>query len=255
MFIKNIGVKIQIMGQIIGFLGIFVSLIMIFTGCANYFNYTYPDIEDMSTAILGFVFMLSSICTLYLTQGFGQLIINSEKIASFISKEDQENLPNKTVESNVSKQKIVPEPVLQQKKEYHMVDISKYQDQGIHKLCFIAFNREDIEKTKIFLPNYHFIVHEMFSQHSINGEIIKKGMDKGLAIKKVVETLHMKMEDTIAFGDSMNDYEMLQVCNYGVAMKNACQELKASADNICESVENDGVYYEMERLGLFECLD
>ena len=49
--------------------------------------------------------MLSSICTLYLTQGFGQLIINSEKIASFISKEDQENLPNKTVESNVSKQK------------------------------------------------------------------------------------------------------------------------------------------------------
>ena len=143
----------------------------------------------------------------------------------------------------------------QQKKEYHMVDISKYQDQGIHKLCFIAFNREDIEKTKILLPNYHFIVHEMFSQHSINGEIIKKGMDKGLAIKKVVETLHMKMEDTIAFGDSMNDYEMLQVCNYGVAMKNACQELKASADNICESVENDGVYYEMERLGLFECLD
>ena len=143
----------------------------------------------------------------------------------------------------------------QQKKEYHMVDISKYQDQGIHKLCFIAFNREDIEKTKILLPNYHFIVHEMFSQHSINGEIIKKGMDKGLAIKKVVETLHMKMEDTIAFGDSMNDYEMLQVCNYGVAMKNACQELKARADNICESVENDGVYYEMERLGLFECLD
>ena len=60
----------------------------------------------------------------------------------------------------------------QQKKEYHMVDISKYQDQGIHKLCFIAFNREDIEKTKILLPNYHFIVHEMFSQHSINGEII-----------------------------------------------------------------------------------
>ena len=143
----------------------------------------------------------------------------------------------------------------QQRKEYHMIDISKYQDQGIHKLCFIAFNREDIEKTKILLPNYHFIVHEMFSQHSINGEIIKKGMDKGLAIKKVVEILHMKMEDTIAFGDSMNDYEMLQVCNYGVAMKNACQELKASADNICESVENDGVYYEMERLGLFECLD
>ena len=29
----------------------------------------------------------------------------------------------------------------QQRKEYHMIDISKYQDQGIHKLCFIAFKR------------------------------------------------------------------------------------------------------------------
>ena len=164
-----------------------------------------------------------------------------------IQREELQRLRKKLADQKVEKE--------QQKKEYHMVDISKYQDQGIHKLCFIAFNREDIEKTKILLPNYHFIVHEMFSQHSINGEIIKKGMDKGLAIKKIVETLHMKMEDTIAFGDSMNDYEMLQVCNYGVAMKNACQELKASADNICESVENDGVYYEMERLGLFECLD
>ena len=72
----------------------------------------------------------------------------------------------------------------QQKKEYHMVDISKYQDQGIHKLCFIAFNREDIEKTKILLPNYHFIVHEMFSQHSINGEIIKKELIRDLLLKR-----------------------------------------------------------------------
>ena len=136
----------------------------------------------------------------------------------------------------------------QQKKEYHMVDISKYQDQGIHKLCFIAFNREDIEKTKILLPNYHFIVHEMFSQHSINGEIIKKGMDKGLAIKKVVETLHMKMEDTIAFGDSMNDYQMIRDAACGVAMGNADEKLKAIADRVCETVWEDGVIRELKRM-------
>ena len=139
----------------------------------------------------------------------------------------------------------------QQKNEYHMVDISEYQNQGIHKLCFIAFDKEDIQKAQTLLPNYHFIVHELFSEHSINGEIIKKGIDKGQAIEKVVKFLNMKMGDTIAFGDSMNDYEMLQVCHQGVAMENACQELKEKANIICESVENDGVYYEMERLGLF----
>ena len=136
----------------------------------------------------------------------------------------------------------------QQRKEYHMIDISKYQDQGIHKLCFIAFNREDIEKTKILLPNYHFIVHEMFSQHSINGEIIKKGMDKGLAIKKIVETLHMKMEDTIAFGDSMNDYEMLQTVKYGYAMANAMPPVKEVAYQVIDSNENDGVILKIKEI-------
>ena len=86
-------------------------------------------------------------------------------------------------------------------------------------------------------------------------DIIEKDASKAEGLKRLCKAWNIPLKDTIAFGDSMNDYEMLQVCNYGVAMKNACQELKASADNICESVENDGVYYEMERLGLFECLD
>ena len=86
-------------------------------------------------------------------------------------------------------------------------------------------------------------------------DIFYKDVNKGTTLTHLLEILKIKPEESGAFGDQMNDYEMLQVCNYGVAMKNACQELKASADNICESVENDGVYYEMERLGLFECLD
>ena len=138
----------------------------------------------------------------------------------------------------------------QQRKEYHMIDISKYQDQGIHKLCFIAFNREDIEKTKILLPNYHFIVHEMFSQHSINGEIIKKGMDKGLAIKKVVETLHMKMEDTIAFGDSMNDYQMLEKANQGIVFEGAKEKLLDIAYDTFKDPDQDGIALSLEKLGL-----
>ena len=138
----------------------------------------------------------------------------------------------------------------QQKKEYHMIDISKYQDQGIHKLCFIAFNREDIEKTKILLPNYHFIVHEMFSQHSINGEIIKKGTDKGLAIKKVVETLHMKMEDTIAFGDSMNDYQMLEKANQGIVFEGAKEKILDIAYDTFKDPDQDGIALSLEKLGL-----
>ena len=58
------------------------------------------------------------------------------------------------------------------------------------------------------------------------------------------------IQDTIAFGDSMNDYEMIETAGIGVAMGNACEELKERADAVCEDVCADGVYYELNRLGL-----
>ena len=73
-------------------------------------------------------------------------------------------------------------------------------------------------------------------------------MDKGLAIKKVVETLHMKMEDTIAFGDSMNDYEMLQTVKYGYAMANAMPPVKEVAYQVIDSNENDGVILKIKEI-------
>lgn len=72
----------------------------------------------------------------------------------------------------------------QQRKEYHMIDISKYQDQGIHKLCFIAFNREDIEKTKILLPNYHLLFMKCLANILSMVKSSKKEWIRGLPLKR-----------------------------------------------------------------------
>ena len=139
----------------------------------------------------------------------------------------------------------------QQKNEYNMVDISEYDgSQGIHKLCFIAFDMDDVNKVKDVLDDYHFVIHDVFSEHTINGEIINKDINKGLAVKKVVEYLNLDIQDTIGFGDSMNDYEMIKVCKYGVAMANASDELKQYANIVCESVDDDGVYHQLKRFSL-----
>ncbi len=58
------------------------------------------------------------------------------------------------------------------------------------------------------------------------------------------------LADTVAFGDSMNDYDMMKAAGFSVAMGNACEELKRMADVICESVWEDGVYHEFQRLKL-----
>ena len=54
----------------------------------------------------------------------------------------------------------------------------------------------------------------------------------------------------MAFGDSMNDAEMLLAAGIGVAMGNAEQRVKDLADQVCESCDEDGVAKELERMGL-----
>ena len=94
---------------------------------------------------------------------------------------------------------------------------------------------------------YRWIVHDLFSNDKINGEIILNGIDKGKAIHQVVDYLHLSIRDTIGFGDSLNDLEMIQTCHYGVVMENGSKELKQYATTICESVHDDGIYHELKR--------
>lgn len=141
----------------------------------------------------------------------------------------------------------------EQKDQFNLLPICDYDKNPIpiQKVCFMAHHENDLkEPRKLLSQKYNFIVHELYSKNLINGEIILKERNKGTAIQKVVAYLHMSMEDTIGFGDSMNDYEMIQTCAHGVVMENGSNELKKYATSICESVENDGVYFEMERLGL-----
>lgn len=49
--------------------------------------------------------------------------------------------------------------------------------------------------------------------------------------------------EAIAFGDGHNDIEMLEAVGMGVAMGNAKDEVKAKADFVCKSVEDDGIYH------------
>lgn len=56
--------------------------------------------------------------------------------------------------------------------------------------------------------------------------------------------------DTIAFGDSMNDLEMIQTAGPGICMGNGCEALKKIADEVCAPVEEDGLYRAFARHGL-----
>jgi len=142
-----------------------------------------------------------------------------------------------------------------QKNQFNIHSFDEYDQQPlpIHKICFITHDQDALNKVmKRLSDQYHFVIHDVFSQTIINGEMMKNGNDKGVAVNRVCEYLGIDKADTIGFGDSMNDYEMIKTCAYGVVMANGSQELKQYADTICESVQEDGIYHEFKRLGLME---
>lgn len=81
-------------------------------------------------------------------------------------------------------------------------------------------------------------------------DIIPKESGKGNAIKKVLEYFNLSVEESIAFGDGGNDVDMLLAAGTGVAMGNAADSVKAAADEVCGSVEDDGVYHYLKEKGL-----
>lgn len=127
-----------------------------------------------------------------------------------------------------------------------------YPRNGAYKLCFTCTDLNNLEAAKSELGEmFYFVVHPFKAGASVfNGEIIRKGMDKGEGMEKVCRYFGMNMEDTVAFGDSMNDFSMIQAAGFGVAMGNACAELKEIADVVCESVQEDGIYHQFSRMGL-----
>ena len=48
----------------------------------------------------------------------------------------------------------------------------------------------------------------------------------------------------------MNDHDMIVTAGLGVVMGNGDDEIKACADMVCGTVEEDGLYYSFEQLGL-----
>lgn len=81
-------------------------------------------------------------------------------------------------------------------------------------------------------------------------EVTPADVSKGTGLRLVAERLGARIEDTIAFGDSMNDLEALDAAGVGVAMGGASPQLLAIADLIAPRLEDDGIARAFEALGL-----
>jgi len=89
---------------------------------------------------------------------------------------------------------------------------------------------------------------EIFRSAPFFLELTPKGIDKAQSLQRLLAHLGMKREDLMAFGDGFNDLSMLEYAGMGVAMGNAVDEVKAIADFITISNDEDGIAIALEQL-------
>ncbi len=83
-----------------------------------------------------------------------------------------------------------------------------------------------------------------------DGEVTCRGVTKALGMEQYLNHVGISREDSIAFGDGPNDFEMLDYAGFGVAMGNGVPALKEKADMVTDSVTDDGIYKAFQTLGL-----
>lgn len=86
-----------------------------------------------------------------------------------------------------------------------------------------------------------------------NMELNAAGVNKGAGLLLLAQHLGIDPAQTMACGDGGNDIPMLRAAGIGVAMANAFEPVKAAADLITASNEEDGVAQAIERLVLGRC--
>ena len=75
----------------------------------------------------------------------------------------------------------------------------------------------------------------------IRMDVYRKGFTKGTACEYLYQKLNIDKQDSYAFGDGINDKEMLMLVGHGIAMGNGIDEIKEIADDITDTVDNDGI--------------
>lgn len=84
--------------------------------------------------------------------------------------------------------------------------------------------------------------------HPYSVDLLNKHNSKARGIADALRYFQLSIDNAMAFGDGLNDLEMLSSVGFGVAMGNAERELKAVADYITLPIDQDGILHALEQL-------
>lgn len=141
----------------------------------------------------------------------------------------------------------------QLERELNIRPMSEYRDEPIYKIVVMSPSMEQLDEPQKVLENdFAFCIHNVDKMGVVHGEIVNRKFDKGRAVERVCSHLEIPIANSVAIGDSMNDKEMLAAAGFSICMENGSNELKKLADDICPSVQDDGIREAFIKHGLIQ---
>lgn len=129
---------------------------------------------------------------------------------------------------------------------YERIQLQQFdQNQAIYQM--LAFHADNTQ-LQLALPKGLKTVR----WHKNGIDILDSQGSKARGIAQVLQQLNLTFADTMAFGDGLNDIEMLETVGFGVAMGNAHPDLKTIADYVCPKAVDDGIYQGLKALAIID---
>ncbi|MGJ9385706.1 HAD family hydrolase [Salipaludibacillus sp. CF4.18] len=122
--------------------------------------------------------------------------------------------------------------------------------EDINKISFLGSNLPFERISQEFASTFNVIPSTVPAFSNNSGELSVPGIHKATAIAKLLQHLTMDKIDTFAYGDGLNDLEMLEFVQHGIAMGNAKDEVKKVADDITGTHDENGIFNSFKKYGL-----
>ena len=121
---------------------------------------------------------------------------------------------------------------------------------AIEKITFFGDTVSQDEIRTVWGGRFNFLPFSFRCPFPYGGEILIPGVNKGSAIRSMLEKTGFERQQTIGIGDSENDIEMLEAAGISIAMGNATESAKRAAGILTDPLTEDGFRNAFLRLGL-----
>lgn len=125
-------------------------------------------------------------------------------------------------------------------------DLRLHNTQPIYQMMLLATEKETRQLEASF-PDLSFTRSSPFAT-----DIISKGASKLTGIANLAGHYQFDMDEVMVFGDSNNDFEMLQEIKHSVAMGNGTKKVKQVASFVTDTNNRDGIYKALIHFGVIE---